>query len=119
MTRKIVKNVGSHRSVAPRSASANPYLDAASSDTRARVADAERARERVTEAFRVGARRGAMLATTTDGRARAMERGTRDGNTDAERRDARETRPRAVQGATRGVLKTRAGELEVSMRRTT
>ena len=67
----------------------------------------------------VGARRGAMLATTTDGRARAMERGTRDGNTDAERRDARETRPRAVQGATRGVLKTRAGELEVSMRRTT
>ena len=69
MTRKIVKNVGSHRSVAPRSASANPYLDAASSD-------AERARERVTDAFRVGARRGAMLATTTDGRARAMERGT-------------------------------------------
>lgn len=96
MTRKIVKNVGSHRSVAPRSASANPYLDAASSDARARVADAERARERVTEAFRVGARRGAMLATTTDGRARAMERGTRDGNTDAESRDARETRPRAV-----------------------
>jgi hypothetical protein len=40
------------------------------------VRDAERARDRVADACRVGARRVGMLATTTVDRARAMERGT-------------------------------------------